>query len=114
MQACAGGACISLPSSRFLATTGGISHTCGSPPIKGGGKVGAACNQPRNWQRCFCNLHAAAECPQRADSVALYDACRDDVAVNPNDTEESIWAFLCEAQLEGAEAARTKMLKVGC
>eukprot|EP00887_Chlorella_sp_A99_P002746 scaffold6.g2746.t1 len=30
---------------------------------------------------------------------------RDDVAVNPNDTEESIWAFLCEAQLLGAEAA---------
>jgi hypothetical protein len=38
---------------------------------------------------------------------------RDDVAVNPNDTEESIWAFLCEAQLEGPEAARQKMLKVG-
>lgn len=62
---------------------------------------------------CSCNLHAA-NCPQRADSVARHAACRDDVAVNPNDTEESIWAFLCEAQLEGAEAARTKMLKVGC
>jgi hypothetical protein len=35
------------------------------------------------------------------------------VAVNPNDTEESIWAFLCEAQLEGPEAARQNMLKVG-
>jgi hypothetical protein len=34
------------------------------------------------------------------------------VAVNPNDTEESIWAFLCEAQLEGPEAARQNMLKV--
>lgn len=38
---------------------------------------------------------------------------RDDVAVNPNDTEESIWAFLCEAQLEGPEAARQKFLQVG-
>jgi hypothetical protein len=37
---------------------------------------------------------------------------RDDVAVNPNDTEESIWAFLCEAQLEGPDAARSKMLVV--
>lgn len=38
--------------------------------------------------------------------------CRDDVAVNPNDTEESIWAFLCEAQLQGPDAARSNMLKV--
>lgn len=39
--------------------------------------------------------------------------CRDDVAVNPNDTEESIWAYLCEAQLQGPDAARENMLKVG-
>jgi len=38
---------------------------------------------------------------------------RDDVAVNPNDTEESIWAFLCEAQLVGPEKAREQLLKVG-
>eukprot|EP00882_Tetradesmus_deserticola_P031012 GHRQ01035048.1.p1 GENE.GHRQ01035048.1~~GHRQ01035048.1.p1 ORF type:complete len:188 (+),score=67.93 GHRQ01035048.1:592-1155(+) len=38
---------------------------------------------------------------------------RDDVAVNPNDTEESIWAFLCQAQRQGPEAARQAMLKVG-
>lgn len=38
---------------------------------------------------------------------------RDDVAVNPNDTEESIWAFLCEAQLVGAEEARKAFLQVG-
>lgn len=38
-----------------------------------------------------------------------------DVAVNPNDTEESIWAFLCEAQIPslGPEAARAQMLQVG-
>lgn len=37
---------------------------------------------------------------------------RDDVAVNPNDTEESIWAFLCEAQLAGPETARQQFLQV--
>jgi hypothetical protein len=36
---------------------------------------------------------------------------REDVAVNPNDTEESIWAFLCEAKLQGAGEARRNMLK---
>ena len=38
---------------------------------------------------------------------------RDDVAVNPNDTEESIWALLCEARLAGFDAARRDMLRVG-
>ncbi|KAG0590177.1 hypothetical protein KC19_1G078600 [Ceratodon purpureus] len=38
---------------------------------------------------------------------------RDDVAVNPNDTEESIWCFLCEAQLHGSEEARKRFLEVG-
>lgn len=38
---------------------------------------------------------------------------RDDVAVNPNDTEESIWAFLCEAQLLGPDQARQQFLEVG-
>jgi hypothetical protein len=46
--------------------------------------------------------------------VVAADTCpgRDDVAVNPNDTEESIWAFLCEARLQGPDAARDNMLKV--
>lgn len=38
---------------------------------------------------------------------------RDDVAVNPNDTEESIWAFMCEAKMSNAEQAQKTMLKVG-
>ncbi|MFS7946203.1 putative tetratricopeptide-like helical domain superfamily [Helianthus anomalus] len=38
---------------------------------------------------------------------------RIDVAQNPNDTEESIWCFLCEAQLYGAAEARKNFLKVG-
>lgn len=35
-----------------------------------------------------------------------------DVAQNPNDTEESIWCFLCEAQLYGVDEARRRFLKV--
>lgn len=34
------------------------------------------------------------------------------MAVNPADTEESIWAFLCEAQLDGFDKARKQMLVV--
>ena len=33
--------------------------------------------------------------------------------MNPNDTEESIWAFLCEAQLNGFQEARRQILTVG-
>ncbi|KAG2588616.1 hypothetical protein PVAP13_5NG348700 [Panicum virgatum] len=36
-----------------------------------------------------------------------------DVAANPNDTEESIWCFLCEAQLYGIKEARKQFLEVG-
>lgn len=40
---------------------------------------------------------------------------RRDVAVNPSDTEEALWAFLCEAQISGIgfEKARVQMLVVG-
>ncbi|KAL5565964.1 hypothetical protein UlMin_029128 [Ulmus minor] len=38
---------------------------------------------------------------------------RIDVAQNPNDTEESIWCFLCEAQLYGVDEARQRFLEVG-
>lgn len=34
-----------------------------------------------------------------------------DVAQNPNDTEESIWCFLCEAQLFGVDEARKRYLE---
>ncbi|VFR01734.1 unnamed protein product [Cuscuta campestris] len=36
-----------------------------------------------------------------------------DVAKNPSDTEESIWCFLCEAQLYGTVEARRRFLLVG-
>ncbi|XP_027107868.2 uncharacterized protein [Coffea arabica] len=35
-----------------------------------------------------------------------------DVAQNPNDTEESIWCFLCEAQLYGVDEARRRYLEI--
>ncbi|GMJ10481.1 hypothetical protein HRI_004717300 [Hibiscus trionum] len=35
-----------------------------------------------------------------------------DVAQNPNDTEELIWCFLCEAQLLGVDEARRRFLEV--
>ncbi|KAG9459496.1 hypothetical protein H6P81_004004 [Aristolochia fimbriata] len=38
---------------------------------------------------------------------------RIDVAQNPNDTEESIWCFLCQAQLYGVDEARRRFLQVG-
>ena len=40
---------------------------------------------------------------------------RRDVAVNPNDTEEAVWAFLCEARdpRVGFDAARKDLLAVG-
>lgn len=39
---------------------------------------------------------------------------RDDVAVNPNDTEEAIWCYLCEAKLLNSPSeARKRFLKVG-
>jgi hypothetical protein len=60
------------------------------------------------YRACKTYTAAALACTA-ASLVAL---CRDDVAVNPNDTEESIWAFLSEAQMQGPEAARDNMLKV--
>ncbi|GMG99752.1 hypothetical protein Nepgr_001592 [Nepenthes gracilis] len=36
-----------------------------------------------------------------------------DVGQNPNDTEEAIWCFLCEAPLYGVEEARKRFLEVG-
>ncbi|KAG6645954.1 uncharacterized protein LOC122317861 isoform X2 [Carya illinoinensis] len=35
-----------------------------------------------------------------------------DVAQNPNDTEESIWCFLCEVQLYGISEARKRFLEL--
>ena len=36
-----------------------------------------------------------------------------DVSVNPNDTEEAIWNFLCVARAKGFDEAQKNMLRVG-
>ncbi|GAQ86621.1 hypothetical protein KFL_003000140 [Klebsormidium nitens] len=62
--------------------------------------------RPYLWQRGL-SLYYLKEFEEGAKQF------RDDVAVNPNDTEESIWCYLCEAQLYGPEEARKRFLKVG-
>lgn len=69
--------------------------------------------KPYLWQRGL-SLYYADRFEDGAEQFAA------DVAVNPNDTEETIWHLLCLAQLApggaspaGLSAARTKMLKVG-
>ncbi|KAI7837956.1 hypothetical protein COHA_008261 [Chlorella ohadii] len=62
--------------------------------------------RPYLWQRGL-SLYYVKEYQEGAQQF------REDVAVNPNDTEESIWTFLCEAQMVGAEAARQQFLEVG-
>ena len=63
------------------------------------------CIRPFLWQRGLSLYYR----DRFAEGAAQF---RDDVAVNPNDTEESIWAFLCESALQGPEAARRSMLQV--
>ncbi|CAL8468507.1 g8047 [Coccomyxa elongata] len=62
--------------------------------------------RPYLWQRGLSLFYAE----QYEEASRQF---RDDVAVNPNDTEEAIWAFLAEAQLIGHEKARQDILKVG-
>eukprot|EP00238_Polyblepharides_amylifera_P011627 CAMPEP_0196582770 /NCGR_PEP_ID=MMETSP1081-20130531/40581_1 /TAXON_ID=36882 /ORGANISM="Pyramimonas amylifera, Strain CCMP720" /LENGTH=178 /DNA_ID=CAMNT_0041903445 /DNA_START=260 /DNA_END=796 /DNA_ORIENTATION=- len=62
--------------------------------------------KPYLWQRGLSLYYA-----QRfEDGAAQF---RDDVAVNPNDTEEAIWAYLCEAQMFGPQEAQQRFLQVG-
>lgn len=60
---------------------------------------------PLLWQRGLSLYYAG-------DYAAAAAQFRRDVAANPNDTEEAVWAFLAEAQLEGPQAAREKFLQV--
>ncbi|KAK3282580.1 hypothetical protein CYMTET_9689 [Cymbomonas tetramitiformis] len=62
--------------------------------------------KPFLWQRGL-SLYYANRFVEGAEQF------RSDVAVNPNDTEEAIWAFMCEARLDGPEQAQQGMLKVG-
>lgn len=60
------------------------------------------------WQRGISLYYAE----RYADGAAQFAA---DVALNPNDTEESIWHMLCKSRQQGVgfDAARTGKLKVG-
>jgi len=57
------------------------------------------------WQRGL-SLYYAGKYSEAAKQFS------DDVAQNPNDTEESIWNFLSLAQLYGTDAARKKMIRI--
>ena len=63
--------------------------------------------RPYLWQRGL-SLYYASRFAEAAEQFRL------DVAVNPDDTEESIWCLLSEARLPGGTArARANLLKVG-
>ncbi|GIL47692.1 hypothetical protein Vafri_4456 [Volvox africanus] len=62
--------------------------------------------RPYMWQRGL-SLYYLGRYAEGAEQFRV------DVAVNPNDTEESIWTFLCEAQMVGPEQARMQFLEVG-
>ena len=63
--------------------------------------------RPYLWQRGL-SLFYAERFAEAAEQFRL------DVAVNPDDTEESIWCLLSEARLPGGTArARANLLKVG-
>ena len=69
------------------------------------------CHQQANITRCAQGWHALYICYNRYSEGA--EQFRRDVAVNPNDTEEAIWACMCEAQTLGLEEARKRLLRVG-
>ena len=62
--------------------------------------------KPYLWQRGLSLYYA----DRFADGAEQF---KTDVAVNPNDTEESIWYFMCVARLKSFDAARKDLLKVG-
>lgn len=63
-------------------------------------------SKPYLWQRGLSLYYA----DRFADGAEQFKA---DVAVNPNDTEESIWYFMCVARETSFEAARKDLLTVG-
>ncbi|KAH7434709.1 hypothetical protein KP509_06G031500 [Ceratopteris richardii] len=60
--------------------------------------------KPYLWQRGLSLYYAN----RFAEGAVQF---REDVAVNPNDTEESIWCFICEARVQGVENARKQFLE---
>lgn len=62
--------------------------------------------RPHLWQRGL-SLYYVGRYAEASEQFRV------DVAVNPNDTEESIWAFLSDCHLVGFAKARENMLVVG-
>ncbi|MEB3282167.1 MAG: hypothetical protein VKK42_24945 [Lyngbya sp.] len=62
--------------------------------------------QPYLWQRGL-SYYYARQFQAGANQFEL------DLVVNSQDVEETIWRYLCIAQLQGAEAAKESLLSVG-
>lgn len=62
--------------------------------------------EPYMWQRGLSLYYAE----RYEDGAAQF---RKDVAVNPNDTEEAIWAFLCDARDPSVGFDRADLMRVG-
>ena len=60
---------------------------------------------PYLWQRGLSYYYAA----RFADGAQQFEV---DLQVNAQDVEETVWRYLCQAQLHGAEAARQELLPV--
>jgi len=60
---------------------------------------------PYLWQRGLSYYYAA----RFADGARQFEV---DLQVNAQDVEETVWRYLCQAQLQGAEAAREELLSV--
>ena len=60
----------------------------------------------RLWQRGL-SLYYTRDYSEAAEQFRV------DVSLNPNDTEEALWTYLCEAQTVGPAKARDQFLVVG-
>lgn len=67
---------------------------------------GAPRMEPYMWQRGLSLYYAE----RYEDGAAQF---RKDVAVNPNDTEEAIWAFLCDARDPNVGFDRADLMRTG-
>jgi lipoprotein NlpI len=61
---------------------------------------------PYLWQRGIAYYYAE----RFEDGAQQFET---DLAVNGHDVEETVWRYLCQAQIRGAEAAREALLPVG-
>src|SRR4029453_642615 len=60
---------------------------------------------PYLWQRGLAHYYAG----RFADGVRQFTI---DLTVNAHDVEETVWRYLCQAQVQGAPAARTELYPV--